>query len=521
MKKVMAILLSASMLIGMSSAVYSDGVYDVFDPETEGFQLEKQYDYADCYDFLGLTITDEAYEVKQNLEQMKEKIKTAKDGVWITIVDQRGEPVQGLEIRAQKRSDLAKQTEDWSAPNVLEGYSDSDGCFYSLEKMNGEELRLSVAFKMDNGLDDVKYYKISPKKGKVNRYKIVWEDYYTVSYSKLEYTEGYSNLQSLLQGASTVVIAEVEKASADDSLSVVFTDYDINIKKVLKNEGNYDLEGIKVRFTGGKTKKEQTYILETPILKLGKTYVFAGNKTFSKDNNRKELTPMGAYQGVFELEKINGGEEEEIVSMNLYNGVEKGAVGMTISEIEKMISKRKESSTGVHDFYSEENDEADRRMKIEYTVSFDNIDEMLQEESLAVVGKVTNSWADDSEGIVFTHYPVEVQKVLKNPEQTNLEGIDFIFTGGKTEQQESVVLETPRLEKGKQYFFIATKTNPDDPNSKTYTPMGAYQGVFELESAVKPATGKEDYVIRPMNSRNVVEKDAVGTYLSDIGSMIS
>lgn len=166
-------------------------------------------------------------------------------------------------------------------------------------------------------------------------------------------------------------------------------------------------------------------------------------------------------------------------------------------------------------------EEERRRAKVNYVTAFYSLDEMLKQAPLAVIAEVKDSYTDDSLGVVFTHYPVEVKKVLKNEKQEDLKGIDFLFTGGKTEQTETVVLETPNLEKGKEYLFIASKTNEEDLSSRTYTPSGAYQGVFELEQiSDQDLKGQEDYKICSMNPYNAAEEDAEGRLVSELGFVL-
>lgn len=47
---------------------------------------------------------------------------------------------------------------------------------------------------------------------------------------------------------------------------------------------------------------------------------------------------------------------------------------------------------------------------VEYTYSYSDFEEMLQDASLIVVAEVMDSYTDDSMNVVFTHYPVEVKK---------------------------------------------------------------------------------------------------------------
>lgn len=153
-------------------------------------------------------------------------------------------------------------------------------------------------------------------------------------------------------------------------------------------------------------------------------------------------------------------------------------------------------------------------MKINYVVPFSTVEEMLQDASLVVVAEVRDSYTDDSTNIVFTHYPVEVKKVIKNREKADLEGIDFVFTGGKTDRVESVVLETPKLEKGKQYLFI---TGNEKEEYKTHGIAGGYIGVFELTTE----NGGKEYTVVKMNPYNqAYEEELEGRTISEVEKML-
>ena len=342
----------------------------------------------------------------------------------------------------------------------------------------------------------------------------------------IEYEYLYNGLEEMIQDASLVVVAEVMDSYADDSMNVVFTHYPVKVKKVLKNDDNIDLEGIDFLFTGGKTGRMENVVRETPNLEKGKEYLFIASKTNTEDPKSQTYTPSGAYQGVFELESTITASSEMsennyvIRSMNPYNGIEKSIIGKNISDIESLAVHEKENFKRKNNSNTLTEGEG-RRAKVNYVTAFYSLDEMLKQAPLAVVAEVKDSYTDDSLGVVFTHYPVEVKKVLKNEKQEDLKGIDFLFTGGKTEQTETVVLETPNLEKGKEYLFIASKTNEEDLSSRTYTPSGAYQGVFELEQiSDQDLKGQEDYKICSMNPYNAAEEDAEGRLVSELGFVL-
>ena len=191
-------------------------------------------------------------------------------------------------------------------------------------------------------------------------------------------------------------------------------------------------------------------------------------------------------------------------------------IGNDISDIENLIADGKEVSSKSSNLNeTTQIDDYNKRMKIDYVVPFNTVEEMLQDASLAVVAEVRDSYTDDSTNIVFTHYPVEVKKVIKNREKADLEGIDFVFTGGKTDRVESVVLETPKLEKGKQYLFI---TGAENGEYKTHGIAGGYIGVFELTTE----NGGEEYTVVKMNPYNqAYEEELEGKTISEVEKMLA
>lgn len=336
---------------------------------------------------------------------------------------------------------------------------------------------------------------------------------HTKSLSKITYTEQYEEFQELLDNADVVIIAEIVDSTPIEVGRVVFTDYNVNVKNVLKNNQSYDLSDMKIRLTGGKTQTDETNILETPNLKVGKTYLFAGNKTYSKDDSKKEYTPSGAYQGVFELEQVTdqdlkGREDYKICSMNPYNAAEEDAEGRLVSELGFALKEQ----------------DKDREVwstKLEYTEQFDRLESLLKESDVIVIAEVTGIDAAESKGVVFTCYDVDVKQLLKNSCNYDLSDMKIQMTGGKTEKVEEIVEETPVLEIGKTYLFAGDKTFSDDTSKKEFTPSGAYQGVFELESTTEAYSRKNnDYKIRLMNPYNAVERGAEGTTIPEIEEIL-
>ena len=111
--------------------------------------------------------------------------------------------------------------------------------------------------------------------------------------SKIINTEHYEDSKVLLDKADVVTVVKIIKSRPVKVSGVVFTDYDVDIQRILKNSRNYDLVDMEIRLIGGKTQTNQVNIPETPILEVGEIYLFAGNKTYSKNDIKKNLRLKG------------------------------------------------------------------------------------------------------------------------------------------------------------------------------------------------------------------------------------
>ena len=80
-------------------------------------------------------------------------------------MDEQGQPVYGLKLSAR---------EEETRQEVLSGYTDRDGMFYSLEERDGSALLLTVS-QEEYGKEQARCYRISPKAGRQNRYKMIWK----------------------------------------------------------------------------------------------------------------------------------------------------------------------------------------------------------------------------------------------------------------------------------------------------------------------------------------------------------
>ena len=97
------------------------------------------------------------------LEQLAEE---ADEGVQIQVVNEEGDTVSGLEVRAEEKD---------GTNGGFSGYTQKDGMFYSLREQDGSELDLTLTGKRGgDGKQITRSYTISPEAGKMNCYKINW-----------------------------------------------------------------------------------------------------------------------------------------------------------------------------------------------------------------------------------------------------------------------------------------------------------------------------------------------------------
>lgn len=150
-----------------------------FSDASDSFYVDNFHSFGngDKHDFRTCEKVDEVYQVVWTGETPLETAEKTNGSVRIRVVDQKGKPVPGLEINAAKYSILEKWQEmGWNRYEVdeLKGFTDKNGYFSSLDKVDGSSMRLCIAQKTKDGKEIKRYYKIAPQADKKNRYKIVW-----------------------------------------------------------------------------------------------------------------------------------------------------------------------------------------------------------------------------------------------------------------------------------------------------------------------------------------------------------
>lgn len=150
-----------------------------FSDASDSFYVDNFHSFGngDKHDFRTCEKVDEVYQVVWTGETPLETAEKTNGSVRIRVVDQKGKPVPGLEINAAKYSILEKWQEmGWNRYEVdeLKGFTDKNGYFSSLDKVDGSSMRLCIAQKTKDGKEIKRYYKIAPQADKKNQYKIVW-----------------------------------------------------------------------------------------------------------------------------------------------------------------------------------------------------------------------------------------------------------------------------------------------------------------------------------------------------------
>ena len=150
-------------------------------PETASdfFYVDNFHSFGngDEHDFRTCEKVDGVYQVVWTGETPLETAEKTNGSVWVRVVDQKGKPVPGLEINAARYSILEKWQEmGWNRYEVddLKGFTDKNGYFSSLDKVDGSSMRLCITQKTKDGKEIKRYYKIAPQADKKNQYKIVW-----------------------------------------------------------------------------------------------------------------------------------------------------------------------------------------------------------------------------------------------------------------------------------------------------------------------------------------------------------
>lgn len=150
-----------------------------FSDASDSFYVDNFHSFGngDKHDFQTCEKVDGMYQVVWTGETPLETAEKTNGSVRVRVVDQKGKPVPGLEINAARYSILEKWQEmGWNRYEVdeLKGFTDKNGYFSSLDKVDGSSMRLCITQKTKDGKEINRYYKIAPQADKKNQYKIVW-----------------------------------------------------------------------------------------------------------------------------------------------------------------------------------------------------------------------------------------------------------------------------------------------------------------------------------------------------------
>lgn len=150
-----------------------------FSDASDSFYVDNFHSFGngDNHDFQTCEKVDGMYQVVWTGETPLETAEKTNGSVRVRVVDQKGKPVPGLEINAARYSILEKWQEmGWNRYEVdeLKGFTDKNGYFSSLDKVDGSSMRLCITQKTKDGKEINRYYKIAPQADKKNQYKIVW-----------------------------------------------------------------------------------------------------------------------------------------------------------------------------------------------------------------------------------------------------------------------------------------------------------------------------------------------------------
>lgn len=155
-----------------------------------------------------------------------------------------------------------------------------------------------------------------------------------------DYLSLAEDFQTLADQAELIAVATVGPIRYWNYTGRVFSGYDLTIKNVIKNVGDYDTGNIRFRFSLGKNTDNLQYGPETPTLKEGETYLFLGSKVFPYDQSSNLFQPCGKYQGVFKLfapgngpNKIVSLKKYTIERMNHYNQIEEETAGKSLAAL--------------------------------------------------------------------------------------------------------------------------------------------------------------------------------------------
>lgn len=139
-----------------------------------------------------------------------------------------------------------------------------------------------------------------------------------------------------------------------------------------------------------------------------------------------------------------------------------------------------------------------------------SVHDNLKKASLAVIGKVVSEKTYDDNGVVFTDYSLQIDKIIKSKDPKPTE-ITVSLTGGIVKGTEYVVEGGKLLSKDDTYLFFLNKRFPDEKDSNLYCPAYYGEGVIKVNSEM--INGKKEYKGVEFNQDNKFESNLIGKYV--------
>lgn len=149
--------------------VFEQDISDVFDVHAIAWEGGEHYSFRKSKQ------ADGVYRVVWEEEKPLKTVEKEKESVIMRFTDKEQNPVVGLQVAAYREADdLSHKNSDWKMPEVLQGYTDGKGYFYSAEKIDGTPLKFVVTKTEESGKKTTKTYHITPENNKQNRYRMKW-----------------------------------------------------------------------------------------------------------------------------------------------------------------------------------------------------------------------------------------------------------------------------------------------------------------------------------------------------------
>jgi hypothetical protein len=140
-----------------------------------------------------------------------------------------------------------------------------------------------------------------------------------------------TSLEDLASSSQLIIEGKAKKITPAKISDVIFTNYEIDVKEVLKDNISWGNQKVIVSITGGTIDGEQQILDFEKQLEKRKNYIFCLRKVYPENPNDYQFSSAGISQGTFEIDDLKNGSVK-IKPFNPLNNIENNMLNQVVSK---------------------------------------------------------------------------------------------------------------------------------------------------------------------------------------------